>query len=135
MQAGYSKRTLKDKLGIKDNFSVYILNAPNTFEKILGPLPVTVKVKKEIENNLDYIHFFTKDESELISHFPKLRDALSKNGMLWLSWPKKTSKIETNLDGNSVRKIGLENGLVDIKVAAIDENWSGLKFVFRKKDR
>lgn len=87
------------------------------------------------QEDYDYIHFFAKTSLELAKAFPDLKNALAKTGMLWLSWPKRSSGMQTDLDENRVMQIGLNGGLVDIKVAAIDETWSGLKFVYRLKDR
>jgi hypothetical protein len=84
---------------------------------------------------LDFIHFFTTRQEILAAHFPHLKQALTPAGMLWISWPKRSSKVETDLTEDIIRVIGLDNGLVDVKVAAIDEVWSGLKFVYRLKDR
>ncbi len=89
----------------------------------------------ELNGPVDYIHLFTKSKDELQTQFPILKAALAQNGLLWISWPKKASKVTTDLNENIVREIGLQNGLVDIKVCAVDEIWSGLKFVYRLKDR
>ena|SRR5437879_5336981 len=135
MPAGYSKRPLIDKLGIKSGFNVAILNAPSNYKDTLGPLPPKVAMKKQLTKDLDFIQFFTKEKSELESQFPKLKKHLSQNGTIWISWPKGASKIKTDVNENIAREIGLDNGLVDVKVCAVDEIWSGLKFVYRLKDR
>lgn len=90
---------------------------------------------KNLNGRLDVIQFFTKESKELRSKFSNLKRALSENGILWISWPKSSSKAKTDLNENIVREIGLGNGLVDVKIAVIDEIWSGLKFVRRLKDR
>ena len=128
-QVGYSKRSLVDKLGVKTGDKVAIINAPKGFQ--LGQVVMETKLK----DSLDFIHFFAKSGKELSRHFPKLKKSLKADGSLWISWPKKSSAVKSDLNENVVRKIGLANGLVDVKVAAIDEIWSGLKFVFRVKDR
>jgi len=134
--AGYSKRSLVAKLGLKPGFKACILNAPaGYYEETLGPLPPAVTVTDKLEGSLDFVQFFTKDRAELEHQFEPLKQALASDGMLWVSWPKKAAKVETDLDGNSVREIGLAHGLVDVKVCAVDETWSGLKFVYRVKDR
>ena len=135
MTAGYSKRSLVEKLGIKPNSSVAILNAPLNFDRTLGPLPDGVVLKSKVDKEIDFIHAFFFNSKSLDHQFPKLERALSETGTLWISWPKKTAKIETDLTDNVVREIGLRHGLVDIKVCAVDEVWSGLKFVYRLKDR
>lgn len=84
---------------------------------------------------MDFIHFFTRSRLQLESEFPKLKGMLSRSGMLWISWPKSSSGLETDLSENIVRRAGLDSGLVDVKIVAVDETWSGLKFVFRLKDR
>ncbi len=133
--AGYSKRSLVEKLGIKPGVNIIILNAPDGYEKALGELPANVSVASSLGSTLDLIQFFTKDREELDTNFPALKQALAHNGQLWISWPKKSAKIPTDLDENIIRDIGLQNGLVDVKVIAVDEVWSGLKFVYRVKDR
>lgn len=135
MAAGYSKRSLAEKLGIKANSKISILNAPDGYEKTLGPLPDGVGQSSKPRDGLDFIQFFTKSKAELTTTFPKLKASLAMDGCLWISWPKGASKIATDLNGNIVRDIGLGAGLVDIKVCAVDEIWSGLKFVIRVKDR
>jgi hypothetical protein len=127
--AGYSGTPLVKKLGIKEGFNVKIVNPPSDYIQTLG-----VHLGGG-NSNLDFIQFFTKSVKELESKFPTLKMILKKNGILWICWPKKAAKVETDLDENKVMKIGLQNGLVDVKVAAIDETWSGLKFVYRLKDR
>ena len=133
--AGYSGTPLVKKLGIKSGFRLIFINAPDHYDKTLGELPDDIEIKSAIETELDFIQFFTKDCAELEAQFPILMAALSKSGMLWISWPKKSSKVPTDVNENIVRDIGLGNGLVDVKVCAVDEVWSGLKFVYRVVDR
>ena len=136
MSAGYSKKSLIQKLGIREGFKIAIINAPVDYAEKLGKLPRNVVVGDiASEGEFDYIHFFTKNRHQLETEFPKLKNKISENGMLWISWPKQTSGEKTDLEDNVVRKVGLDNGMVDVKVAAIDETWSGLKFVFRIRDR
>jgi hypothetical protein len=136
MAAGYSKRSLVQKLGIKAGFKLMLLNPPENYEATLGTLPENVTVLIALDQGpFDFVHFFTKDKDTLEDQFPNLKQALVSNGMLWISWPKASSKVDTDLKEGVVRDIGLANGLVDVKVAAIDETWSGLKFVYRLKDR
>ena len=84
---------------------------------------------------LDMVHTFETSRTALEGRFPELKKSLAGNGMLWVSWPKRAAKIKTDLDENTIREIGLRNGLVDVKVCAVDETWSGLKFVYRVEDR
>ena len=135
MATGYSKRSLIEKLGIKSGFSVYILNPPTGYDVALGELPKGVQRFAKPKGALDLIQFFTKERSELERQFPVLKKALADTGMLWISWPKAASKIATDVNENVVREIGLKNQMVDIKVCAVDEVWSGLKFVVRLNDR
>lgn len=135
MTAGYSGTPLVKKLGIKPGFTIAILNPPTDYDQTLGNLPDNV-IRVDTPNGpLDFVHFFTKDFSELETEFSNLKAAIKPNGMLWISWPKKASKVPTDVNENLIRDIGLANGLVDVKVAAIDAIWSGLKFVYRLKDR
>jgi hypothetical protein len=133
--AGYSGTPLIKKLGIKTGFRLIFINAPSNYDEILGELPDGVEIKDEIEHPLDFVQFFTKERVELEIQFPILMQALSKSGMLWVSWPKKASKVLTDLNEAIIRDVGLDNGLVDVKVCAVDAVWSGLKFVYRVKDR
>lgn len=133
--AGYSGTPLVKKLGIKDGFRAALVGAPVGFQNELIDLPGTVKFVTSIEEQLDFIIFFTKTRAELTRNFSRLAAKLTPTGMLWIAWPKRTSGVESDLSDNSVREIGLDGGLVDVKVCAVNEIWSGLKFVIRVKDR
>ena len=133
--AGYSGTPLPQKLGIKANARVALVNAPPDFLTTLGALPPEVTLVKQLRAPLDVIVFFTKSESELLRRFSELAAKLSPAGGLWVAWPKKASGVATDLNDGVVRQTGLEAGLVDNKVCAIDETWSGLRFVIRLKDR
>ena len=133
--AGYSKTPLVKKLGIKEGFKVAILSAPENYVQTLGELPENIIVSDTLSRSLDFIHFFTTQRDTLAAEFPRLKQALAPAGMLWISWPKRSAKVETDLTEDIIRAVGLDNGLVDVKVAAVDEVWSGLKFVYRLKDR
>ncbi len=133
--AGYSGTPLVRKLGIREDSRIIFVNEPENFRSELGDLPDGVRTEEQLEGEFDYIHFFTREKSALERDFPELKDHLKKSGLLWVSWPKRASGIQTDLSENAVRAIGLENGLVDVKVAAIDAVWSGLKFVYRTADR
>lgn len=130
---GYSGTPLIKKLGIKPEARIQFVAAPKDFRDLLGPLPNKATIKRE--GTLDFAILFTKDKSALAVGFRGLRDRLESNGMLWVAWPKKTSGVGTDLTEGIVRTYGLEAGLVDVKVCAIDDTWSGLKFVRRLKDR
>lgn len=134
--AGYSGKPLAVKLGIKSGFRVAVINAPEKYlSDTLGALPADVQVMQDLGDALDLIHFFTHESAELRDQFPRLKGQIKQTGGIWISWPKKSSKVPTDLDENIIREIGLDAGLVDVKVAAMDEVWSGLKFVIRLKDR
>lgn len=135
MRPGYSATPLAKKLGIKPGHKICILNPPTDYDQTLGDLPDDAMKVTTLVGPLNLIQFFTRDRAELETKFPKLKAALAPDGMLWVSWPKKASKVLTDLDENLIRDIGLANGLVDVKVAAIDAVWSGLKFVYRRQDR
>jgi hypothetical protein len=133
--AGYSKRSLVEKLGLKAGFKTRLINPPPAYEAALGELPPGVTLVEAGAGPLDFIQFFTKERADLEAQFAALKHELAPAGMLWISWPKKASKLKTDLDENIIREIGLAHGLVDVKVCAIDETWSGLKFIYRLKDR
>ena len=135
MQAGYSKRSLVDKLGIKPGSTLSIVHAPEGYDDTLGRLPDGVSNGTKPTRDVDFIQAFFVDSKNLGREFPALKKAIKQNGVLWISWPKKAAKITTDLTENVVREIGLKNGLVDIKVCAVDDVWSGLKFMYRLTDR
>ena len=130
---GYSGTPLVDKLGIKPGARLYFVSEPRDFAGLLGGLPDGTRVASR--GSLDFAMLFVKARSELEKRFARLRDRLEPNGMLWVAWPKKASGVETDLTEGIVRTFGLESGLVDVKVCAVDDTWSGLKFVRRLKDR
>lgn len=135
--AGYSGTPLIQKLGIKPGQRICILAAPSDFPKTLGPLPTGVTLLSRLgkPHSLDFIHFFTKHRLEFERKLPRLKTALAWDGQLWISWPKGASKIKTDLSENVIRELALPLGIVDVKVAAIDETWSGLKLVYRLENR
>jgi hypothetical protein len=130
---GYSGTPLLDKLGIKAGARLQFVAAPSNFAALLGELPEGARVASR--GLLDFAMLFVKSKSELEKEFERLRDRLERNGMLWVAWPKKTSGVVSDLTEGIVRAFGLAAGLVDVKVCAVDETWSGLKFVRRLRDR
>jgi hypothetical protein len=133
--AGYSGTPLAKKLGIKEGSRIALVNAPKDFQSELGELPDGVQFLKSSTKSLDIILFFVLSERALSKDFAKLADRLTANGMIWIAWPKKSSGVATDLSFEPVQRIGLDAGLVDVKICAVDETWSGLKFVYRLKDR
>jgi len=132
--AGYSQTPLVKKLGIKSGMKISILKAPEDFWNEVSDIP-EVKVISKPTKEMDFILYFADSKKEYEKNFPTFVKMLTPAGMLWIGWPKKASKITTDLNENIIRDFGLANGLVDVKVCAISENWSGLKFVIRLKDR
>jgi|SRR5579864_2738053 len=132
---GYSGTPLAKKLGIKDGFTVSFVAAPPEVQTELKSRLATCKISPGSKAPLDFAMVFTKSKVELVKEFKRTARILAPAGMLWISWPKKSSGVATDLDENVVRDIGLAAGLVDVKVCAVTEVWSGLKFVRRVKDR
>jgi hypothetical protein len=135
MPAGYSKRSLAEKLGIKPDARVTALGAPPTYATLLGTLPSGATIHSRLPSSAEFIHQFVRRRRDLAAEFPRLAHALTDDGTLWISWPKQASGVDTDLNENVVREIGLAEGLVDVKVCAVDEVWSGLKFVRRVENR
>ena len=133
--AGYSSTPLAKKLGIKEGARIGLVNAPDGFEDYVGELPAKAHFVSRLTNSLDIILLFVLTERALARDFSKLSKKLTSNGMIWIAWPKKSSGVTTDLSFENVQRIGLDAGLVDVKICAIDDTWSGLKFVYRLKDR
>ncbi len=132
---GYSKRTLADKLGIKPGSRVSFSNEPGRYFALLGLSRGEIEIASNRARHLDFLHVFVRNRKQLAASFPQAKLRIKPTGVLWVSWPKLTSTLTSDLSENVVREIGLANGLVDVKVAAIDVDWSGLKFVYRLTDR
>ena len=133
--AGYSGTPLPRKLGLKQDFKIALVNAPETLPKALGPLPAGATIVGRGRAGLDLVMLFVRRQAELRRAFPRWAERLSSAGMIWVAWPKKAAKVATDLSFDGVQKVGLEAGLVDTKICAIDATWSGLRFVRRLKDR
>jgi len=135
--AGYSGTTLVKKLGVKAGYRLALVNAPTGFVEELGPLPegAVVARRGQQQQQLNLILFFAANMKELDKEFACLKARLVSDGMLWVAWPKKSSGVATDLSFEGVQRFGLASGMVDTKVCAIDEVWSGLRFVIRLKDR
>jgi len=133
--AGYSSTPLLKKLGIKEGSRIALINAPKDFPHVLGELPHNAEIVTRVIKPLDIALLFVTTERALLRDFEKLSAKLASNGMIWVAWPKKSSGVATDLSFDRVQRIGLDAGLVDVKICAIDDVWSGLKFVYRLKDR
>jgi hypothetical protein len=133
--AGYSGTPLIKKIGIKPGHRIILRNHPVSFIKNLGKLPEGTQTAERVSGNANVIVYFTDRLADLQKDFSRLAATLVSDGMLWIGWPKKSSGRATDLTEDIVRRVGLECGLVDVKVCAIDETWSGLKFVIRVQDR
>ena len=138
MPAGYSKKSLPDKLGLKPGHRVWLDGLPKAIERELavriGPKGDCAR-STALRGAFDYLHAFTASRKELAKLLPKLKAALEPDGMLWISWPKKSSGVACDFTEDDVRALALANGLVDVKVCAVDETGSGLKLVIPVKDR
>ncbi|MEO9483595.1 MAG: DUF3052 domain-containing protein [Ekhidna sp.] len=134
--AGYSKNPLWKKLGIKEGYNCFLYHSPQNYFELLEETPKETEWADELTASpYDFQHVFVTQLVDLTSNWNAWKKALKKDGTMWVSWPKGGSKIDTDLNGNVVREFGLNGGLVDVKVCAVDEDWSGLKFMYRKKDR
>jgi Protein of unknown function (DUF3052) len=132
---GYSGTPLEKKLGIKEGFKIRIVNQPANYFELFTEMPenIAILTDKKIKKNL--IHYFTKQAKDLHKDIVSIRNEIEPDGTIWISWPKKASKVATDITEDIIRDLALANGLVDIKVCAIDEIWSGLKLVIPVKDR
>jgi hypothetical protein len=133
--AGYSNKSLIDKLGVKPGMRAIVMRAPAGYLDLLPQLGERAKVARSLSGRFDFVQYFATSVEQLGAVMPNLAAHLEPGGMLWLSWAKRTSPLHTGLDENIVRRLGLAAGLVDVKVAAVTEDWSGLKFVYRLTDR
>ena len=133
--AGYSGKPLTQKLGIQPGFCIFVDGAPAAYRDIVGKLPAGVTVAARLQAPLDMVHVFARQAAGLAGRLRGCRAAIAPDGMIWVSWPKKSSGVATDLSDVVVRATALPLGLVDIKVCAIDEIWSGLKFVIPKVQR
>jgi hypothetical protein len=133
--AGYSGTPLAAKLGIKPGFTVFTYGAPENYASLLAPLPDDVLFVKRLTKSVDLIHLFTKSAAELDTRLRSWREAMKRDGTVWISWPKKASNVPTDITEDVIREVALPLGFVDIKVCAVDETWSGLKLVVRKELR
>lgn len=131
--AGYSGTPLAKKLGYKASFRVAVLGAPKDYADWLAPLPEGVTFERSATSKTDLIHVFVTEQSDLAKRLGALMDQLKDKAAIWVSWPKKASKVPTDITDNVIREVAFPLGLVDIKVCAVSEVWSALKLVVRQK--
>jgi len=132
---GYSGTPLAKKLGVKENHLIKLINIPDYYFNLFSDFPKEVRIATKEKSNIDFIHYFSTTEAALTKDIPTLKKQLVADGMIWISWCKKSAKIPSDITEDIIRDLALKNGLVDIKVCAIDEVWSGLKLVIPVKDR
>jgi len=135
MATGYSGTPLAKKLGIKHGFDVLTVNAPENYTDLLAPLPDGVTISDESHRVVDVIHLFTNSRDELFSKLAQSVRRIKQDGAIWVSWYKKGAKLPTEIVEDTIREAAFPLGLVDVKVCAVDENWSGLKLVIRRENR
>jgi len=133
--AGYSGTPLVKKLGLKEGNQFYVYNSPEEYSRLLGALPDCATQKQRLTKDLDFIHLFTVSKAELDKFIPKAMNSIRRDGMIWVSWPKKSSRVKSDISEDIIRELALAVGLVDVKVCAINSIWSGLKLVIRKELR
>ena len=142
MTPGYSGTPLAKKLGIKEGFAILSVDAPDEYSSLIEPLPadagitnVELRALSKAKPDVDIIHLFTNSRDDLFRSLPVLMKLIKQNGSIWVSWYKKAAKLPTEITEDTVREACLPIGLVDVKVCAVDEKWSGLKLVIRKVNR
>ena len=133
--AGYSGTPLAQKLGIMPAMTVIAIGAPENYRKLLGKAANEIKLSGRVKDNSPFIHFFTTRRSELEKQLPRLRSKIADTGAVWVSWPKKSAGVPTDVTEDVIRAVALPLGFVDVKVCAVDETWSGLKLMVRRENR
>jgi hypothetical protein len=133
--AGYSGTPLAKKLGIREGARLYVENAPRDYRKLVAPMPEGVKLVARPDRDTDLVHVFTKERKRLEAALRSWRGTLKDDAVIWLSWPKKSARVDTDITEDTIREMALPLGLVDVKVCAVDEVWSGLKLVLRREHR
>jgi len=133
--AGYSGTPLAKKLGFKEGSRVRTTKAPDGYLRLVAPVPGNVTISASIRARIDIWHLFTTSAAELREQLPAIMKVIHPDGMIWVSWPKKSSRVSTDVTEDTIRTVALPLGLVDVKVCAVDDTWSGLKLVVRKELR
>jgi hypothetical protein len=135
MTAGYSRTPLAKKLGIKEGFKIFPVNPPADYESLISPLPTGAEIVDQPNGSQNIIHLFTNTRDELFRDLAEYKNLIKSNGTIWVSWYKKAANLPTEITEDTVREAALPLGLVDVKVCAVDEKWSGLKLVIRRENR
>jgi hypothetical protein len=133
--AGYSGTPLVKKLGIKPSSRIFVDGGPADYLQLVGALPEGASVAPRLSSKVDLIHLFTKEAAALAAKLEVYRHRIAEDGVIWVSWPKKAARVPTDVTEDVVRELALPLGLVDTKVCAVDEVWSGLKLVIRRENR
>ncbi len=132
---GYSGTPLAKKLGIQPGFTLVVVNPPGEYRQLVDPMPDGVTIHSAVSESTDMVHLFCTQRADLTSALTRTVAHLRADAAVWVSWPKKASKVPTDITEDTIREVALPLGLVDIKVCAVDEIWSGLKLVIRKENR
>src|SRR5687768_11689554 len=135
MTVGYSGTPLVKKLGIKPGFGILTMNSPDNYVELLEPLPADVNLSPQFSSDVDMVHLFTNSRDDLFRKLDQSRRLIKQDGTIWVSWYKKAAKLPTEITEDTIREAAFPLGLVDVKVCAVDEKWSGLKLVIRKENR
>lgn len=135
MPAGYSGTPTAKKLGLKPGLTIAVLNAPGDYARLLDGLPEGIDLRSSLRGKSDIVHAFVTREADLEKRIDAMRKAIEPDGAIWVSWPKRASKVPTDVTEDVVRRVALAHRLVDVKVCAIDDTWSGLKLVIRLTER
>lgn len=133
--AGYSGTPLARKLGIRPNERVIAINPPSHYKRLLADLPDGAMITNRLPKGAKFVHVFAAERADLAKHLAVLRGKLADDGVLWVSWPKKSAKVPTDITEDTIREVALPLGFVDVKVCAVDEIWSGLKLMIRRENR
>lgn len=133
--AGYSGTPLPKKLGIKPGAAIVVIGQPNDYGELVSPLPAGARIVSRVPKQPEFVHLFATARAELAKHLTRLRKTLAPDGTVWVSWPKRASRVATDITEDVIRAVGLPLGFVDVKVCAVDETWSGLKLVIRSELR
>jgi hypothetical protein len=133
--AGYSGTALAKKLGIKSSTKLFVSGGPENYLQLVSPLPEGVQLVRRLGSETDIVHIFVTERARLIEALGSTLAKMKPDGAIWVSWPKKASRMESDITEDTIREVALPMGLVDIKVCAVDETWSGLKLVLRREKR